>query len=182
MFTILGSICVGDKTSCGRTVATGTRWSTVNGRAIARVGDRISCRYNCAIITGNQMEIVDGAAMAVHGSMTSRRCICLSSNNNFHGDRQSAEAAAAVPAAADAGIAFMPETAEALNEDHWIEFSLVNTENKPLANQPYVLTDPTGERISGTLDNNGYAKVGPVKAGLCSVEFPELDYATAVTS
>ena len=160
----------------------GTLVSTVNGRAIARVGDRISCRYNCTIARGNQTEIVDGAAMALHGSLTSRRCICLSANNNFHGDGQSVDAAAAVPTAADAGIAFMPDTADALNEDHWVEFSLVNADNEPLANQSYVLTDPTGKTFSGTLDENGYAKVSPVKAGLCSVEFPELDYTMTMTS
>jgi uncharacterized Zn-binding protein involved in type VI secretion len=180
MFDLIGSICVGDKTSCGATVATGTPSTTVNGRAIARVGDRIGCRHNCQIITGNP--IVDGAPMALHGSLTLRQCICLSSNNSFHGDAQGAEAAAAIPAAADVGIAHMPETAHALNEDHWVEFQLVNAANEPIASQAYVLTDPAGATFPGSLDQNGCARVSPVKAGLCRVEFPELDYTMTVTS
>jgi len=182
MFSIIGSICVGDKTSCGRTVISGNLTTTVNGRAVACIGDRIDCKYGCVITTGNHTEIIDGAPMALHGSQTSRGCTCLSGNNDFHGDVQSEEAAAAIPAGADAGIAYMPETADALNENHWVEFQLVNAQSEPLANQPFRLTDPAGTIFTGTLDQNGYAKVSPVKAGLCSVEFTELNYTVTVAA
>jgi hypothetical protein len=76
----------------------------------------------------------------------------------------------------------MLETADALNEDHWVEFQLVNAKNESLANQVFTLTDPAGTTFTGTLDENGYAKVSPVKAGLCSVQFPELDYAITVVA
>lgn len=182
MFSLIGSICVGDKTSCGGTVVTGTPATDVNGRAVARVGDRIACKHHCVITTGNPTEIIDGAPMALHGSQTSRGCICLSGNNNFHGDTQTEEAAATVPAAADAGIAYMPETADALNEDHWIEFRLTDMEDKPLPNLQYVVTDPVGKKISGWLDEKGYARVNPVKAGVCRIDFPEVGYSTSVES
>jgi uncharacterized Zn-binding protein involved in type VI secretion len=182
MFTLIGSICVGDKTSCGGTILTGSPVTDVNGRSVARIGDRIACKYYCVIITGNHSEIIDGAPMALHGSQTSRGCTCLSGNNDFHGDSQTAEAAAAVPAAADAGIAYMPETADALNEDHWIEFQLTDGENKPRADVRYVVTDPTGTTISGFLNENGYAKVSPVKAGICQIDFPEIGYSATVES
>ena len=120
--------------------------------------------------------------MALHGSQTSHGCICVSGHNNFHGDTQSAEAAAAIPTGADAGIAYMPETAAALNEDHWVEFRLVNVDDEPLAHQSFTLTDSAGTMFSGRLDGNGAAKVSPVKSGLCDVQFPELDYAIAVTA
>jgi uncharacterized Zn-binding protein involved in type VI secretion len=182
VFNLIGSICVGDRTSCGGTVATGTPTTDVNGRSVARIGDRIACKYHCAITTGNPTEIIDGSPMALHGSQTSRGCTCLSSNNNFHGDKQTAEAAAAVPSAADAGIAYMPETADVLNEDHWVEFQLVNANGEPLAYQSFTLTDPAGTTFSGTLNESGYVKVSPVKAGLCSVQFPELNYSISVTA
>lgn len=182
MFSIIGSICVGDKTSCGGTVITGSPFSDVKGKSIARVGDKISCRHNCVITTGNLTELIDGAPMALHGSQTSRGCTCISQNNNFHGDGQSEAAAAAVPAAADAGIAYMPETAAALSEDHWIEFQLIDSESKPLPDQKYIVTDPAGTTISGFLDDNGYAKVSPVKAGRCRIDFPELGYSATVES
>lgn len=174
MFSILGSICVGDKTSCGGTVITGSPFSDVNGRPIARVGDKISCKKNCVIVTGNITEIIDGAAMALHGAQTSGQCICLSQNNDFHGDGHSEAAIAQVPTAADAGVAFMPETAELLNEEHWIEFELTNEQDQAIPHQRFIVTDPSGKEISGSLDGNGYAKVSPVKAGVCTIYFPEL--------
>jgi len=116
MFLILGSICVGDKTSCGGMVVSGSTFSTVNGRQIARIGDRIACRKNCVILTGNLTEIIDGAAMALHGALTSAGCTCFSNNNDFHGDSQTAASLSEVPAAADSGIAYMPDTADLLNE------------------------------------------------------------------
>jgi uncharacterized Zn-binding protein involved in type VI secretion len=182
MFSVLGSICVGDKTSCGGTVITGAPLSDVNGRAIARVGDKIACKKNCVIVTGNQAEIVDGAAMALHGAQTSGRCTCLSGNNDFHGDGHAPARAAQVPIAADAGIAFMPDTAELLNEDHWLEFQLTDGHDQPIPHQAYVVVDPSGAELSGHLDEKGFARVSPVKAGQCQINFPELGHSMAADS
>lgn len=181
MFSILGSICVGDKTSCGGTVITGTPCCTVNGRAIARVNDKIACRKNCVIVTGNPTEIIDGAAMALHGAQTSAGCTCLSGNNDFHGDAHS-PTAAEVPTGADAGIAYMPATAELLNEDHWIEFHLTDSQNRPIPHQRYVVVDPSGAEFTGHLNEQGFARVEPVKAGRCSINFPELGHSLAIDS
>ncbi len=182
MFDIIGSICVGDKTSRGCTVITGSPSTDVNGRAIARTGDRIACKRRCVIVTGNPTEIIDGAPMALHGSQTSGGCICLSGNHGIHGDGLSPAAAAAIPAAADAGIAFMPETAEALHEDHWVEFRLMDADNQAIPHLRYIVTDPTGATISGHLDEAGFARVSPVKAGVCRIELPEVGYTTSVES
>ena len=171
MFAILGSICVGDKTSCGGTVISGSSLSTVNGRQIARIGDQIACKKNCVILTGNLTEIIDGAAMALHGALTSAGCTCFSNNNDFHGDGQTAASVSAVPAAADSGIAYMPDTASLLNEDHWIEFQLIDGDGNPLPHQRFVVTDPSGARHAGNLDQNGHARVEPVKAGRCTISF-----------
>ncbi|QOY96504.1 PAAR domain-containing protein [Massilia sp. UMI-21] len=179
---MLGSICVGDKTSCGGTVVTGSPFSDVNGRGIARQGDRITCRKNCVIVDGNITEIIDGAAMALHGARTSGGCTCLSQNNDYHGDGHAPASAAQVPPAADAGIAFMPDTAELLNEDHWIEFQLSDGNDQPIPHQPYVVIDPGGAQFSGQLDENGFARVEQIKAGLCTVNFPELGYSMGVES
>ena len=161
---------------------TGSPFSDVNGRAIARVGDKIACKTNCVIITGNQTEIIDGAPMALHGAQTSGLCTCLSRNNDFHGDGHSEEVSAGVPAAADEGVAFMPDTAELLNEDHWIEFQLTDGQDRPIPHQRFTVTDPAGAELSGYLDDNGYARVSPVKAGICKINFPELGQTMAVDS
>jgi uncharacterized Zn-binding protein involved in type VI secretion len=182
MFSILGSICVGDKTSCGGTVITGSPFTDVKGRAIARVNDKIACRKNCVIVTGNFTEIIDGAAMALHGSQTSAGCTCLSGNNDFHGDAHSPSDAAQVPTRADAGIAYMPATAELLSEDHWIEFRLTDAHDLPIPHQRYIVVDPGGTEFCGYLDEQGFARVEPVKAGRCSISFPELGHSTAIDS
>jgi uncharacterized Zn-binding protein involved in type VI secretion len=182
MISILGSICVGDKTSCGGIVATGSPFSDVNGRAIARVGDRIACKKNCVIVTGNLTEVIDGAAMALHGSQTSAQCTCLSRNNDFHGDGQSETEVASVPVAADLGIAFMPDMAALLEENHWLEFSLTDSHDNPIPHLVYVVVDPAGAQFSGRLDEKGFARVSPVKAGRCMINFPELGQVMAVDS
>ncbi len=86
MSSILGSICVGDRTSCGGTVATGSPFSDVGGKALARVGDRVACPKHCTIVTGNPAELVDGAPLALHGALTSGACTCLSGRMGLHGD------------------------------------------------------------------------------------------------
>lgn len=182
MFSILGSVCVGDKMSCGGTVITGSPFSDVNGRAIARVNDKIACKKNCVIVTGNLSEIIDGAAMALHGSQTSAGCTCLSGNNDFHGDGHAPASVAQVPVAADAGIAYMPDTAELLNEDHWIEFQLTDGKDHPIPHQPYVVVDPSGAEFTGRLDEQGFARVEPVKAGRCVINFPALGHSMTVDS
>jgi uncharacterized Zn-binding protein involved in type VI secretion len=161
---------------------TGSLFSEVNGRAIARAGDKIACKKNCSIVTGNPTEIIDGAAMALHGAQTSGGCTCLSQNNDFHGDTHSPTAAALVPVAADAGIAFMPDTAELLNEINWLEFQLTDGCDQPIPRQPYVVVDPSGAAFSGHLDENGFARVAPVKAGQCKINFPELGHSMSVDS
>lgn len=182
MFSILGSICVGDKTSCGGTVVTGAPFSTVNGRKIARVGDRIACKKNCTIVTGNLSEIINGAALALHGAQTSGGCTCLSNNNDFHGDAHAAQSISQVPVAADAGIAYMPDTAGLLNKDHWIEFQLTDGRDNPVPDQPFVVVDPSGAEYPGRLDRNGFARVEPVKAGQCNINFPELGHSMVMDS
>lgn len=180
MFNILGTICVGDKTSCGGTVSTGAVSATVNGKSIARVGDKIACKKNCVIVTGDETKRIGGAAMAFHGSQTSEHCTCFSSNNDYHGIGQHQAAVSRVPTAADAGIAFMPDTAKLLNEDHWIEFQLIDARKQPVPDQPFIVVDPSGVRIAGSLDEKGFARISPVKAGQCTVHFPELGQSITV--
>lgn len=182
MFSILGSICVGDKTSCGGKVITGSSFARVNGKAIARVGDKIECKKNCVIATGDTTKLIGGTAMALHGSQTSGHCTCLSGNNDFHGVGQNKASASRVPAARDVGIAFIPDTADLLNEDHWLEFRLTDGQQQPIPHQRFIVVDPAGHETSGHLDDDGYGRISSVKAGLCKINFPELGQSIAVDS
>lgn len=183
MFSVIGAICVGDKTSCGGTVVSGSMLSDIDGKQIARIGDQISCRHNCKITTGDMTWVVDGAPIAIHGSQTSHQCICLSTNNNDHaGVGQGQSQSQAASNVADAGLAFMPDMQGAVQENHWIELRLVDASNHAIGHQTYLVTDPHGEQHEGTLDENGHARIEPVAAGVCTVEFPDLGYSTTVDS
>ncbi len=60
-------IIVGCRTSHGGTVISGTLFSDIDGKAIARLGDSVSCpkcRGNIIICTGDMTTIVDGDPVA----------------------------------------------------------------------------------------------------------------------
>lgn len=184
MFSILGFICVGDKTSCGGTVISGSVVDTdSSGRPISRIGDAISCRHNCTIISGDQTMIVAGQPVAMHGSLTSKQCTCISAqNNNKTGIGQTEAQQASTPKAADPGIAYTPDMQAVEQELHWIEFSLKNKEGNPFSGEAYELLDAKGTSYSGTLDQDGYAKIDNIPAGTCNVTFPNLGYSSNIES
>lgn len=184
MFSILGFICVGDKTSCGGTVISGSVVDTDSSvRPIARIGDLISCRHKCTIISGDQTMIVAGQPVAMHGSLTTKQCVCISNqNNNKTGIGQTVQQQSTIPVSADSGIAFTPEMQAVEVEQHWIEFSLKNKEGRPFAHENYLVFDPKGQEYRGSLDENGYARIESVAAGVCKVAFPNLGYTSSIES
>ncbi|MBR9878773.1 MAG: PAAR domain-containing protein [Gammaproteobacteria bacterium] len=66
----------GDRTTHGGIVLEGAATTLVNGRHVARVGDRVSCPtdgHSVAFITsGDDTTLVDGKPVARHGD----RCSC----------------------------------------------------------------------------------------------------------
>ncbi|NIE66026.1 PAAR domain-containing protein [Burkholderia sp. Ax-1719] len=78
-----GIIRVGDATSHGGRVATGSQVSEVMGRAVARQGDRCICpmqgHQNCVIAEGDSSFIVDGKPVALDGHKTSCGATLISS-------------------------------------------------------------------------------------------------------
>ncbi|QEM84052.2 PAAR domain-containing protein [Halomonas binhaiensis] len=69
-------ILVGDRTSHGGTVLEGADSTFVNGKQVARVGDKVSCPKDghspAVIISGDETTIVDGKPIARHGD----KCSC----------------------------------------------------------------------------------------------------------
>jgi uncharacterized Zn-binding protein involved in type VI secretion len=68
-------ILVGDKTDHGGVVIEGAPTSSVGGRAIARVGDKVSCptrghNDTTVIVSGDPTCIIDGQPAARHGDKT----------------------------------------------------------------------------------------------------------------
>ncbi|WP_322080532.1 PAAR domain-containing protein [Paraburkholderia bannensis] len=78
-----GIVRVGDATSHGGRVETGSGVSEVMGRAVARLGDRCICpihgHQNCVIVEGDSAFIVDGQPAAFDGHKTSCGATLISS-------------------------------------------------------------------------------------------------------
>ncbi len=77
-------IVVGDKTDHGGEVLEGSPRDTINGKMIARVGDKVHCpRSNCrgeqTIIEGDPTVIIEGKPAAFHGAKTSCGAVLIAS-------------------------------------------------------------------------------------------------------
>ncbi len=61
-------------------------------------------------------------------------------------------------------------------DTHWIEIELVGEDDEPIPSEKYEITLPDGSVSSGTLDQNGFARVDGIRdAGSCDITFPDLD-------
>jgi uncharacterized Zn-binding protein involved in type VI secretion len=79
-------IIVGDKSSHGGVVISGSMASTTSGIAIARVGDKVTCPKKghggvTVIVTGDPTCIIDGQAAARHGDKTACGATLISSQS-----------------------------------------------------------------------------------------------------
>ena len=77
-------IRLGDKTSHGGTVLEASQESDSGGKAIARMGDKVSCPRcgNNAIASGDQTLLVDGKPAARHGDKTACGATLIASQQN----------------------------------------------------------------------------------------------------
>lgn len=58
----------------------------------------------------------------------------------------------------------------------WVEIKLVDEKNKPVPGEAYKITLPDGKVLAtGTLDENGFARVDGIDPGNCKVTFPNMD-------
>jgi hypothetical protein len=58
---------------------------------------------------------------------------------------------------------------------HWIEIQLLDDNDNPIGGENYRITGPDGQDHTGTLDDNGLARVDDLPAGSCKVTFPDRD-------
>jgi uncharacterized Zn-binding protein involved in type VI secretion len=80
-------IVVGDRTSHGGVVIQGSPESTVDGKAMARVGDKVTCPKRghgsvTVVVSGDPTCMVDGQAAAREGDKTACGATLLSSQSN----------------------------------------------------------------------------------------------------
>jgi uncharacterized Zn-binding protein involved in type VI secretion len=167
----------GDKTTHGGEVLTGDETFIVEGRAVARVGDSVSCprcRGTHQIVTGAPT-MFSPQMMARHDDLTDCGAKLIASqftDTVDDGDDGVASAGAtlssmpepraaeAVPdEQADASLAdpveFVPSPALA-EGPLGLRFQAVNPEGSPLARRPYIITHADGTQHGGLTDAQGY--------------------------
>ncbi|RBG21627.1 PAAR domain-containing protein, partial [Xanthomonas oryzae pv. oryzae] len=74
-------IVVGDRTTGGGTVVSGSLETDIDGMPVARVGDRVTCRKHPGvhtIATGDITLMIEGQPVARHGDRLSCGCQLLS--------------------------------------------------------------------------------------------------------
>jgi hypothetical protein len=59
---------------------------------------------------------------------------------------------------------------------HWVEIELIGENGKGIPYEEYSVTLPSGEKRSGLLDDQGFARLeGLPDGGDCKITFPRLD-------
>ena len=80
-------ILLGDTTTHGGAVITGSENDRVNGRPIARMGDQVRCPRHGVnpIIEGDTSTLLDGRPIALEGHRTRCGCVLIGSGNGSVG-------------------------------------------------------------------------------------------------
>jgi len=79
-------ILIGDKTDHGGVVIEGAPSSDVDGKKIARVGDRVTCPHRghgstTVIVTGDSTCMIEGRPVARHGDKTACGAMLIASQS-----------------------------------------------------------------------------------------------------
>ena len=146
-------IVVGDTLDHGGSVVSGSNETDIDGKAVARVGDRVICSEHgqTTIVSGDSSLIIDGSPVARHGDRTACGGTLLSSQSlvfvDDGGGHQSSANASNVAAAAAAAAAAAGAFDQALR--------FVGSDGSGLANVNYTLTLANGETHKGVTDESG---------------------------
>ena len=57
----------------------------------------------------------------------------------------------------------------------WLAIELADEVGKPMAGEPFTVTLPNGQEVSGALDPKGTVRIEGIDPGTCKVSFPERD-------
>lgn len=76
-------ILLSDPTDRAGVVVEASSTTLINGRAVARMGDKVMCLHGaCMIATGDSTTLVDGKAVARHGDKTACGSSLIATNSD----------------------------------------------------------------------------------------------------
>lgn len=149
-------IVVGDSTSHGGTVVSGSPFTDIDGKPVARVGDKVTCP-KCGpttIANGEPTIDIDGKPVARHGDKTacgatliSGQQVRVSVDTGGGQSRQSGASAGGLLAAASSII----QASSKFDERFRIELD----DGQPAAGVEYEITRADGSLIKGVTDSEG---------------------------
>jgi uncharacterized Zn-binding protein involved in type VI secretion len=163
--SIVGLIVMGDRTSHGGTVISGDPSFTLDGQAVARTGDKVTCprckRVSTIISSRFPTVIDDGRPVVYDQDMTDCGALLYSRHNNHYGWQESGDDNAAASTASRT-IAAEPVEDQPLKQPSRFQehFTLRNNETgAPLAGVPYTIKTGDGNTFEGETDAQGRTSV-----------------------
>ena len=172
------AIVVGDRTTSGGTVLTGSPFTDINGMAVARVGDKAFCpKHKGAfpIVTGDATFLVDGSPLARHGDSLACGCRVLAVQQSTvwveSGGSGTGPVAAAASSAAAAGFVppgTSPHEAAATpppKQDILLHYHYNDLDRTPVRDVAYQVMLPDDSIVRGRLDQDGRARIPQVTVG-----------------
>ncbi|ATE70270.1 PAAR domain-containing protein [Lysobacter capsici] len=162
-------IVVGDTTTGGGSVVSGSPFTDIDGKPVARIGDSVVCLRHgpTVIVSGDSTMIIDGQPVARHGDGVACGCSLISVQQvHVHidaGGGGGGKAAGAGGAAAAASKAAGSALSNALaadegEEDGEFDLDFLVTEQgsgEPLVDWPYRIELASGREIEGRTDSEG---------------------------
>lgn len=163
-------IVLGDPTSSGGSVVTGSPFTDIDGMPVARIGDQATCPQHKGafpIVDGDFTMIVDGEPVALHGSSLACGCKVLSALQSrvfidAGPTASTTTSAAAAVEPASGAVAAGAVAGSAADTQHGFAGVFVlrsSVSGKPLANRNYRILDPDGHCETGTTDASGTTHV-----------------------
>lgn len=150
-------IVVGDRTSHGGVVITGSPFSDIDGKAIARIGDKVTCPKKghggvTVIATGDVTDIIDGSPIARHGDMTACGAILISSQILTYVD-EGGDSGGKADHLSQAAPSSLAQTNNPANENSHDERPQLVA--PPIEGLPYYIETKDGRTFSGRTGNDG---------------------------
>lgn len=180
-------IVVGDRTSHGGVVISGSPFTDIDGKAIARIGDKVTCPQKghgsvTVIVTGDMTDSIDGSPVARHGDKTACGATLISSQLLTYVDDGSGLSSSPSPTTPMA-TSEPPKTAKAQsNEKNPYDLQFMVKGDKtgtPQVGVPYKITLDNGLVITGKTDKNGLTeKVSADYPAFATLEAPYHDNRT----
>lgn len=162
-----GIIRVGDPTSHGGRVISGTSRMLVDGVPVARVGDACTCPVkghgSCVIVEGDPNFLLDGIPVAFHGCKISCGASALSTTEISGIEPLAHVDGGQVASSASASTNSTDQSDPKDCFDQHVV--LVDQDGSPLGGVQYIITDHNGKKFKGKTQSNGKTEIIKGKNG-----------------